>query len=70
MVIATMPDYLTVEETAQALGYHAASVRRIIRAGKLHADKKGTMWLIPREALDEYRQRVAGKAKRDPTRGH
>ena len=70
MVITTMPDYLTVDETADVLGYHADSVRRIIRGGKLRADKKGTMWLIPREALEEYRQRVAGKSKHDPGRGN
>jgi excisionase family DNA binding protein len=64
-----LPDYLTVEETAEALGYHADSVRHAIRVGKLRADKKGTMWLIPREALEEYQQKIAGKSKHDPTRG-
>jgi excisionase family DNA binding protein len=65
-----LPDYLTVEETANALDYHADSVRRLIRQGRLKADKKGTMWLVYREAVEQYRQAIAGKAKHDPTRGN
>jgi excisionase family DNA binding protein len=62
-------DYLTVEEAAEALGYHPNSVRRVIRAGKLPADKKGTIWLIERETLETYKAETEGKAKNDPTRG-
>ncbi len=64
-----LPDYLTVEETAAFLGYHPNSVRKMVRAGKLRADKKGTMWLIYREALEEYKKAIEGKSKHDPTRG-
>jgi excisionase family DNA binding protein len=63
-----MPDYLTVEEVAEILGYHSESVRRIIREGKLGADKKSRVWLIPREALKEYQKTLAGKSKHDPWR--
>ncbi|MCP4542700.1 MAG: helix-turn-helix domain-containing protein [Chloroflexi bacterium] len=64
-----LPDYLTVEETAEVLGYHPNSVRKMVRAGKLRAEKKGTMWLIYREALEEYQKAIEGKSKHDPTRG-
>lgn len=66
---ARLPDYLTVEETASALKYHADSVRRLIRQGRLKADKKGTMWLVYCEAVEDYRKAIQGKAKHDPTRG-
>jgi excisionase family DNA binding protein len=64
-----MPDYITTEEAAGILGYHVAYIRKMVRDGKLSAVKKG-VWLIPREALQEYREKVAGKSKHDPTRGH
>jgi excisionase family DNA binding protein len=64
-----LPDYLTTEEVAEALGYHVAYIRKMARNGKLSAVKKG-VWLIPREALQEYREAIKGKAKHDPTRGH
>ncbi len=59
-----MPDYLTVEEAAEMLDYHPESVRQLIRDGKLRADKKGTMWLVYREAVEEFKKAVEGKAKR------
>lgn len=64
-----MPDYLTVEETAEVLGYNPFYVRRMLRNGKLRADKKGGMWLIYREAVEEYSNAIKGKSKHDPTRG-
>ena len=64
-----LPDYLTVEETASVLNYHADSVRRLIRQGRLKADKKGTMWLIYREAVEEFQNSIKGKAKRGRPRG-
>jgi excisionase family DNA binding protein len=69
MIGIAMPDYLTVEETAEALGYSPEYVRRMLRNGKLSADKKAGIWLIYREAVEEYRKAVKGLAKNDPTRG-
>ena len=65
-----LPDYLTVEETADVLGYHTAYIRKMARNGKLRADKKGGMWLVYREAVKDYRKAIRGKSKHDPTRGH
>ena len=63
-----MPDYITTEEAADILGYNVKSVRRLIRQGRLRADKKVGVWLIPREVLEEYRQSMEGKSKHDPWR--
>jgi len=64
-----LPDYLTTEEVAEVLGYHVKSIHRIIKGGRLRADKKSGIWLIPREALEEYQKVTEGKSKHDPTRG-
>ena len=64
-----LPDYLTAEEAAHALGYHVQYVRRMAGSGKLRADKKAGVWLIYREAVEAYRAAVAEKSKHDPTRG-
>ena len=66
--IARLPDYLTTDEVAEEIGYHVESVRRLIRVGKLEADKKG-IWLVRREALEEFKETVKGKSKHDPTLG-
>lgn len=68
-MLGRMPDVVTVEEAADALGYHPESVRQLIRRGRLNARKAGTMWLIPAEALRAYQQAIQGKSKHDPTRG-
>ena len=64
-----MPDYLTTEEAAEALGYSVQYVRRMVRGQKLRADKKAGIWLVYRAAVEDYRKAVEGKAKHDPTRG-
>ena len=63
-----LPDYLTTEETATLLGYNIESVRRLLRKGKLRADKKGGMWLIYRDAVEAYKEELKGKSKFDPTK--
>jgi excisionase family DNA binding protein len=67
-----MPDieeYITTEQAASALGYHTESVRRLIRTGKLPAEKVAGVWLVHRDALRRYKADVAGLSKHDPTRG-
>lgn len=64
-----LADYLTVEETADALGYHPAYIREMVRGGRLRADKKAGVWLVYREAVEQYRRAIEGKSKHDPTRG-
>ncbi len=61
-----MPDYLTVEEAAEMLGYHVQYVRKMARTGKLRADKKSRVWLIHRKSVEDYLRETAGKVKHDP----
>jgi excisionase family DNA binding protein len=68
--VGRLPDYLTAEEVADLLGYHVAYIRKMARAGKLRADKKNRVWLIYREAVEDYKRSIEGKSKHDPTRGN
>jgi excisionase family DNA binding protein len=64
MVIATMPDYVSVREAAELLDYHPESVRRLIRNGKLEAEQKSNAWWIFRDSVEAYREALRSKPKR------
>ena len=66
----SLEEYVTAEEAAQMLGYNVQSVRRLVRGGKLRADKRAGVWLIYRDAVRAYLKASEGKAKNDPTLGH
>ena len=50
-----MRDMLTVQETAQALGYHPNHVRRLLQAGTIKGEKIGNYWFVPRREVDRIR---------------
>ena len=47
-------DYYTVGEAAEQLGYTRANVTRLIRAGELHAVKRGRRYLVLPADIDAY----------------
>ena len=51
-----MPDWigLSVQEAAEKTGYHPEYLRRLIRQGKLDAEKLGAMYLIRADSLQRY----------------
>jgi excisionase family DNA binding protein len=51
--VEELPDYITTEEAAEISGLHVNYIRKLARAGKIRADKKG-VWLIYREDLLRY----------------
>jgi hypothetical protein len=53
-------DCLTVNEAAEDLRIDEASVRRLIRTGRLVAEFDG-IWWIQRQALEEVRNRKPGR---------
>jgi excisionase family DNA binding protein len=70
---AQMPDladYLTVQETAQRLGYHIESVRRMLRDGELKGKKVGQMWFVLKGSVEVYLTKTDGLGKYDPRRGN
>lgn len=52
-------DYLTTEQTAEALGYTVQHVRRLAREGRLRGRKLGRDWLIEGASVASYLQSQA-----------
>ena len=50
-----MKQEFTVLEAAKILGVHPESLKRWIRGGELHADKRGLVYFLTREDLDSFR---------------
>jgi excisionase family DNA binding protein len=50
--------YLTVQSAAEATGYNAQYLRRLLRAGRLEGVRVAQMWLIRLEALQAYLERM------------
>lgn len=67
----SMPEWITTEEAMQISGYARNYLRRIIRQGKIAAEKKGTMWWIHKDSLQAYaaEMEALGNQRFDP-RGH
>ena len=49
-----LPEWLSVEEAADRSGYHPEYLRRLIRAKRIEAVKKGLMWWVDPDSLDAY----------------
>jgi len=45
---------ITVKEAAERSGYHPEYIRRLIRDGKIAAEKLGTVYLVDAESLQAY----------------
>ena len=54
VIIADMTDWLSVSEASKESGYSAYHIRQLCREGKLTTVKKGLMYLIDPESLQEY----------------
>jgi excisionase family DNA binding protein len=62
-------EYLTSKEAAEILDLTPEGLRRKARLGQLEAVKRGGVWWFLRESVNEYAEKVEGKARHDPTRG-
>jgi excisionase family DNA binding protein len=51
-------EWLTVTEAAQLIGYHADTVRKLVRAGEIKARKFGPVWQVDRADLLAYVKQV------------
>ena len=47
-------EWMTVQEAAEWSGYNAEHLRALIRAGRIEAVKKGTMWWVSRVSVERY----------------
>jgi len=57
-MIKNKGNYLTSSEAAKALGFSPDHVRKLIRQGKIKAERIGRNWIIEKKSLDKiHRQR-------------
>ena len=49
-----IPEFVTCQDAAQALGYTTQHVRRLVRHGKLEGLKIGRDWVISQVSVDEF----------------
>jgi excisionase family DNA binding protein len=49
-----MADWITTTEAAEISGYNAEYIRRLVRQGRLTAQKKGNAWWVDGKALQAY----------------
>ena len=47
-------DWITTSEAKTLSGYNAAYLRRLIRAGKITAQRKGNAWWVDRQSVLRY----------------
>lgn len=59
--------FLDVVEAGHRLGIHPESVKRLIRRGRLPAQKFGSKWFVPREELELFASRYLPHPGRRPT---
>jgi len=54
MSARSIEDFMTIEEATDFSGYTEQYLRRMSRAGKIEAIKRGHFWLVSRHSLEAY----------------
>ncbi len=62
-----MTDWIPTDEAMRPTGYNAEYLRRLIRQGKVKAQKFGAVWQISRSSLLAYRENA--QSTEDKRRG-
>jgi excisionase family DNA binding protein len=53
--------YVTVSQAADELAVHPETVRRMLRQERLPGSKAGTIWLIAKSDLSDFKARYASR---------
>ena len=63
-----MPEWITSSEAAEVSGYDVQWIRRLARAGKIGAERKGRDWWIDRDKFQAYLAAMTelGSKRHDP----
>ena len=54
----SIEDFMTIEEATAMSGYTEQYLRRMSRAGKIEAIKRGHFWLVNKHSLEAYMARA------------
>lgn len=63
-------DYVSTKEASELTGYSIQYIQRLLRQGKIKAEKKGGMYWINLESVKEYKRKMdsLGSEKYSPHR--
>jgi len=64
-----MLNLLSVNEAAKVSGYHPEHIRRLIREGKIKAQKFSSVWQVDRYSLQVYIRKTEIKGKKRGPKG-
>lgn len=56
--MTTSGEWLTVQEAAQLSGYNPEHITRLIRQGKIEAQKFSIVWQVNRDSLMAYQSKA------------
>ena len=56
--MTTSSEWLTVQEAAQLSGYNPEHITRLIRQGKIEAQKFSIVWQVNRDSLMAYQSKA------------
>jgi len=59
-------NWATVAHLSRTYGYHPEYLRRLIREGKIAAEKVGTMWMVDVHSFVAYYARMMEKPQGGP----
>lgn len=60
----TEPEWITTAEAAQLSQYHVERIRELLREGKVHGQKFGTIWQVEKRSLLAYVQAIDDAGER------
>lgn len=65
---ADLPEWIDIRQASEISGYNSDYLRRVMRQGKIKAQKRGTMWWIDRDSLQAYvaLMEALGEKRYDP----
>ena len=59
-------NYLSSSEVAKVLGIHPFTIQKLLRDGKLPAEKIANRWFVPRQAAEEFAKTYVPRVGRPP----
>ena len=67
-MISLTNQYVSSPEAANILGIHPFTIQKLLRGGKLPAEKMANRWLLKREDVEEFAKRYVPMVGRPRTK--
>ncbi len=56
-MILELKNYISVPQAAKMVNVHEETIRRLVRSGKIKAEKVGTQWFISQKDIDAFKSK-------------